>query len=465
MTPLQPEAATVSRLAALVDAGMPQLLSEIEGLIRIPSVSSLPAHFGDVERSARTTADLLADAGFDEVDIVREPGGTPSVIARSPAPGNAPTVLLYAHHDVQPPGELSDWESAPFEPAHRGERLFGRGAADDKAGLAVHLAAVRAHRGSLPVGVTVLVEGEEEIGSPTLGELLKNHREKLDADVIVIADAINWAVGVPALTVSLRGLVEAVVEVRTLRHQLHSGAWGGAVPDALSALVRVLSTLYRPDGGVAVAGLGSAARPKMVEYEEERLRADAGVLPGVQLPGTGSLTDRLWHGPTVTITGIDCPSVADASNTLAASARAKISMRIAPGDDPSEAFDALAAHLRENVPGDAHLDVTLGASAHPHLIDIDNAAHHKAMAALRLAWDGNEPVEVGVGGSIPLIRLFADAFPDAAVLVTGVEDPDTRAHGANESLHLGEFRRACVAEAILLELLGDDPGSASFARA
>ena len=285
-------------------------------------------------------------------------GGLPSVIAHRPAPPGAPTVLLYAHHDVQPAEDPAAWASAPFEPTHRGGRLFGRGAADDKAGLAVHLAALLAHGDDLPVGVTVLVDGEEEIGSPSLPELLSRYRDDLAADVVVVADSVNWAVGTPSLTVALRGLVDVVVELRTLEHPLHSGAWGGPVPDALTTLVATLASLHDAEGAVAVEGL-QRATGREVDYDDARFRSDAGLLDGVRLTGTGSITDRLWLQPCITVTAVDAPSVDGSANMLSARARAKVSMRIAPGDDPEIALKALTEHLQAHVPhgeiGRAHV--------------------------------------------------------------------------------------------------------------
>src|SRR3954447_4122339 len=257
---------------------LPSVRADLEALVRIPSVSALTEHADDVRRSAQATAHLWVAEGF-EVEILTVDGGAPAVLETRPAPDGAPTVLLYAHHDVQPVGDRADWDSEPFEPTERGGRLFGRGAADDKAGIAAHLAAVRAFGDELPVGVTVLVEGEEEIGSPTLGAFLAAHQERLRADVIVIADSANWDVGTPALTTSLRGLVDCVVEVRTLHHGVHSGMWGGVVPDAVTTLARLLATLHDEHGDVAVEGLRSGPAAD-VDYPEARVRAEAGVLDG-----------------------------------------------------------------------------------------------------------------------------------------------------------------------------------------
>jgi len=426
---------------------LPSVRRDLEDLVRIESVWADPGRRDDVHRSARAVADLLSQAGFGDVRIVSE-GGAPAVIAQHPAPAGAPTVLLYAHHDVQPEGDRGQWTSPPFEPAERNGRLYGRGSADDKAGIATHLAAFRAHGGQPPVGVTVFVEGEEESGSPSLGRLLAAHRETLAADVIVIADSDNWSVDTPALTVSLRGLVDCVVEVATLDHGLHSGLWGGVVPDALSVLVRLLASLHDDDGNVAVAGLHeSTAAP--VDYPAERVRADSGLLDGVSEIGSDSVPQRLWAKPAITVIGIDTTSVAASSNTLIPRARAKISMRIAPGGDAAAHLDALTAHLQRHVPWGAHVSVTRGESGEPYAIDASGPVYDAARAAFRQAW-GVDPVDMGMGGSIPFIAEFAAAFPEAKILVTGVEDPATQAHSINESLHLGVLERAAVAEALLL---------------
>src|SRR5689334_13888480 len=335
-------------LVERVRAVLPSVRRDLEDLVRIQSVGADPARRGEVQRSAEAVAKLLSEAGFDDVQIVNE-GGAPAVIARHPAPDGAPTVLLYAHHDVQPEGDAGQWVSAPFEPTERDGRLYGRGSADDKAGIATHLAAFRAHNGAPPVGVTVFVEGEEEIGSPSLSRLLAAHKETLAADVIVIADSDNWSTEQPSLTVSLRGLADCVVEVATLDHGLHSGMWGGVVPDALSALVRLLASLHDDDGNVAVEGLHEAVAAD-VDFPPERVRADAGLLDGVTEFGSGSVVQRLWAKPAITVIGIDTTPIASASNTLTPRARAKVSMRIAPGGDARAHLEALTRHLEQHAP-------------------------------------------------------------------------------------------------------------------
>ncbi len=439
---------TTDDLRARLAEVLPGVRRDLEDLVRIQSVSADPDRAGEVGRSADATVALLEAEGL-EVSRVSAKGGLPAVIGRRPAPDGAPTVLLYAHHDVQPEGDHALWESPPWEPTERGPRLYGRGAADDKAGIMAHVGALRMLGDDLGVGVTVFVEGEEEVGSDTLPDLLAEHHDELAADVIVIADSGNWDIGVPALTTSLRGLVRADVEVRTLTHAVHSGMWGGLVPDALMTLARLLASLHDDAGDVAVAGLhaGPAAD---VDYPVARLRAESGAATGTELIGTGSAVERLWTKPSLSITGLDAPQVDGASNTLVPSARAKLSMRVAPGDTCDNAVARLREHLEAHVPWGAELSVTVVDTGEATRIDATGPAYDAARAAFREAWDGTDPVDMGVGGSIPFIAEFLEAFPGASVLVTGVEDPDTRAHGANEGLHLAEFERVLLAEALLL---------------
>jgi cysteinylglycine-S-conjugate dipeptidase len=444
----QPES---RKLAAAVRQVLPSIRADLERLVRIPSVSADPAAAPHVQASADEAAALLGQAGLPEVDVVRVAGGQPAVLGWRPGPPGAPTVLLYAHHDVQPTGDRASWDSDPFEPSERDGRLYGRGVADDKAGLATHLAALRAHGDELPVGVIVLVEGEEEIGSPTLAQFLAEYRDRLRADVVVFADAANWTVDVPSLTTSLRGAAPVIVEVRVLHHGVHSGMYGGPVPDALTALCRLLATLHDGQGNVAVMDLVRGTADPL-DLTEAQLRADAAMLDGVRLIGSGGLTERLWTRPALTVIGIDAPSVAEASNTLIPVARAKVSLRVAPGDDVTRASAALAAHLTSHAPWGVQVTVEQAATAAPYSARTGGAACQAAHWALAEAW-GTPAVEVGAGGSIPFVTGYAELVPEAEILITGVEDPDTRAHGANESLHLATFERACLAEALLLHRL------------
>lgn len=437
----------------------PRLRTDLEDLVRIPSVSNAEFDQAHVAESADAVAALLRDAGLDDVQVLHVDGpdgrpGAPAVVARRPAPAGAPTVLLYAHHDVQPPGDDDAWSSPPFEPTERGGRLYGRGAADDKAGVIAHLGALRVLGDDLGVGVTVFVEGEEEIGSPTFLPFLTAHRDELAADVIVVADSSNWRIGVPALTTSLRGLVDLEVEVTVLEHAVHSGMYGGPVLDAVTLLARLIATLHDDAGDVAVAGLTSAPDPT-VDYDEAALRADASVVEGARLAGTGPLTARLWTRPALSVIGLDAPSVARASNTLTPTATAKLSLRIPPGQEPAAALAALREHLHAHAPFGARVTVRDGELGRPFQSPQDSEAMRVARWAFAQAW-GTDPVDVGVGGSIPFIAELLEVYPDAAILVTGVEDPDSRAHGVDESVHLGELERVVLAEALLLARLARD---------
>jgi acetylornithine deacetylase/succinyl-diaminopimelate desuccinylase-like protein len=444
-----PENSPSPVLAAAVDAALPGVRADLERLVRIPSIWADPAHADDTRRSAEAVAELAGAAGAGDVTIIATDGGAPAVVAHWPAPEGAPTILLYAHHDVQPTGGDEHWTSPSFEPTERDGRLYGRGAADDKAGVMTHLAVLRAYDGRPPIGVTLFVEGEEESGSPTLPALLRAHHEMLACDVIVIADSANPAVDVPALTTSLRGLVDVVVEVSMLERPAHSGVYGGPVGDALTALCRTLATLHDEHGEVAVAGLvhGSSAAP---DLDEAVFRSDVALLEGVELLGSGSIVERSWQKPAVAVLGIDAPRVSEASNVLLPRARAMVSLRLAPGDSAPKAQDALADHLRAHVPWGARVTVTPGpGTAEPFSLDATGDAYDAARRAFSQAY-GNDAVETGMGGSIPFIAEFARTFPGAAVLVTGVGDPASRWHGIDESLDLGMFRRGVLAEALLL---------------
>lgn len=471
LPPAQPSAADpavpglsadrIGRLRSAVRSGAAATRADLEHLVAIPSVSADPARSEELDRSAAEVAGLLRSAGLAEVRVVSVPGGAPAVLASSPAPPGRPTVVLYAHHDVQPTGPAQGWSSAPFVATERAGRLYGRGTADDKAGIAVHVAAVRALLavdGALPVGVRVLIEGEEEIGSPALGSFLDTFAAEIAGDVLVIADSANWKVGTPALTVSLRGLVDVEVTVSTLDHGVHSGMYGGPVPDALTALCRLLATLHDDAGDVAVDGLAAvdpaiagAGAPELADAD---FRADAGLLDGVALIGTGSLTARLWSRPALTVLAIDATAVADAANVLAPTARAKVSLRLAPGQDPADATRALVGHLLRHAPWGSRVEVVEGSAGEPYRADLDAPVHTLAAAALTEAF-GVPTVLAGQGGSIPLVAAYRDRNPAAAVLVTGVEDPATRAHSTDESLHLADFEAACLAETLLLAALAE----------
>ena len=435
-------------LTAAVDELMPAVREELEALVRIDSVSAPDFDPARVRESAKASAAQLQDAGFEGVRLLELEDAHPGVYGEIPAPPGAPTVLLYAHHDVQPPGPDELWNTLPFEPTEVDGRLYGRGTADDKSGVVMHTGAIRALDGNPPVGVKVFLEGEEEISSLHLDAFLAEYEALLASDAIVIADAGTWRVGEPGLTTSLRGLVDCKIEVSTLANGVHSGMWGGAFPDALTVLVKVLATLHDDRGNVAVPGLYRGGDTP-VDLSEEDARSQSGVLEGVDMIGHGSITQRLWAGPSASVLAIDAPPVSKAINQLLPTASAKVSVRIAPGDDPKRAMDALVAHLEANVLWGAQVTVTRGASGHPFALDTTGRFYDAFRTGFQHAY-GRAPVDIGVGGTIPFVKAFSDAYPDASILLTGASDPMSAPHGPNESLHLGELRNSTLAQAVAL---------------
>ena len=455
---------TADAVRSLVRSSFEDIVNDLTELVAIPSVSAATHDQGQVLRSAEHVAGLLRGAGLEaEVLSVAGPDGVPgrpAVLAHREGPEGAPRVLLYAHHDVQPVGDPALWQQPdPFAAERRGQRLFGRGTADDGAGVITHVHALRLLaelcEGTLPCSVTVFIEGEEEVGSPSFESFLRTHRERLEADVIVVADSSNWRVGVPALTTSLRGVVGVDVRVDVLDHALHSGQYGGPVLDAVTCMCRLVASLHDEAGDVAVAGLVSRpqAGADAPHYPEEDFRADSGVLDGVRLAGTGDLTARLWTKPALSVIGMEVTPLSVAGNVLAPSCTARLSMRIAPGQDPQAALEALEAHLEAHVPFGARLSLSSGEAGPAFDVSCDSPAGRAARWALTEAF-GEDCVAIGQGGSIPFIATLKETFPQAQVLVTGIEDPDTRAHSEDESMHLGDLEHIVTAEALLLARLG-----------
>ena len=440
----------MTNLAWNVERVLPSAIADLHRLISIPSISSMPEHDADVAACADAVSGLFRDLGASEVKLL-DGGGKPAVWANFPGPEGTPTVLLYAHYDVQPTGDADAWTSPAFEPTERDGRLYARGSADDKGGVALHLAALRVFNGKPPVGVKVFIEGEEEVGSPTMPTLLDRYRDELAADVYVVADSVNWEVGKPSLTTSLRGVADCQVTVSTLAEGLHSGQFGGVVPDALTALCRLLATLHDEAGNVAIEGLVTGTAPDL-DYPEDRLLEETGLLEGVSQIGDGSVVERMWFKPAASVLAIDATPVAKASNTLIPSARAKVSVRLVPGQDPAAAAKALEDHLRRNAPWGAHVDVVAGQCGAPGRITLEGERAEAAKTAFREAF-GVDAVEIGCGGSIPIVAEFADRNPEALVLVTAVTDPNSRMHGIDESLDLGDFAKAALAETLLLNNL------------
>jgi len=448
----------VEAVRKYTDGAFAEALDKLSGLVSIPGIAWDAFDASQLDRSADAVAGLLRETDvFDSVEILRSKTpqgalGAPAVVATRAARNAKPTILLYAHHDVQPPGADELWESEPFKTEIRNGRMYGRGAADDKAGVIAHVYAIKALReltnNDFDLGLVVFVEGEEEAGSPSFANFLIEHKAKLQSDVIIVADSGNWTTEVPAITTTLRGLVSLEFEVRTLDHAVHSGMYGGAVPDAMLALTKILSSMWDENGSVSISGLVGTDSVDL-GYSEDQLRADSGLLPSTLPIGDGGILGRIWTKPSLTLIGLDYPSVAISSNTLVPSVRAKLSLRIAPGEEPSEALEALKTHILSHNQLGAQIEFGAVELGRPFSLGESGWAKELASGALKSAY-GFESVDIGIGGSIPFIADLEAVFPGVQVLVTGVEDPDSRAHSPNESLDIETLRKAIIAQTLIL---------------
>ncbi|MFF2641556.1 dipeptidase [Streptomyces niveus] len=444
---------SVSPIAETVASLMPRARAELAELVAFRSVAD-PAQFprSECEAAAAWVADALRAEGFQDVAALDTPDGTQSVYGFLPGPEGAPTVLLYAHYDVQPPLDESAWASPPFELTDRDGRWYGRGAADCKGGFVMHLLALRALKaaGGVPVGVKVIVEGSEEQGTGGLERYAEEHPELLAADTIVIGDTGNFRVGLPTVTATLRGMTMLRVQVDTLEGNLHSGQFGGAAPDALAALIQLLASLRSEDGSTTVDGLAADADWDGLAYPEADFRKDAKVLDGVGLIGRGTVADRVWARPAVTVVGIDCPPVVGATPSLQASARAQISLRVPPGQDAAEATKLLTAHIEAHTPWGARVAVEQVGQGQPFRADTASPAYTSMAEAMRVAYPGEEMQTAGMGGSIPLCNTLAALYPEAEILLIGLSEPEAQIHAVNESVSPQELERLSVAEAHFL---------------
>jgi len=439
-----------------------RFVQELIEYSKIPSVS-FPGYPREMlKESASWTAQKMKNIGLEHVECLEVPGAPPFVVGDwLHAPG-APTILLYAHHDVQPPGRPEKWASPAFEPQERGDRLFGRGVVDDKAGAMLHLCALEAYlktEGKLPVNVRFLIEGEEETGSAHLSQFVQKYRDRLQADLMVLTDTANLDVGLPSLTYRLRGLVDAIIEVRTLDHPVHSGMWGGPAIDALSVLNRILSRLTTPDGKITIPDFYEGILP-VTGLEQERLRAlpfdekkfaqELGAVESLQLAGEKefSVYERIWCRPTVAILGIDAPQVAKTSNQIVEWARAKVSVRIASGMNPQKSLKRLCDFLAKDPPHGAEVKVTPGTAGNPWRVDPTGPAYEAAARALKKGFD-RDAVFIGCGGSIPFVEPLTKEFGGIPALLIGLEDPYCNAHGENESLYLPDWKKGMQAAVYL----------------
>jgi acetylornithine deacetylase/succinyl-diaminopimelate desuccinylase-like protein len=439
------------RIKARVAELMPGARDDLATLVAHPSIAFPGFPPEPVMAAAEAVADLFRRSGVPDVRLMDLGAGYPTVYADVPGPEGAPTVLLYAHYDVQPAPMDQGWHADPFALREEDGRLLGRGAADDKGGVLAHVLTLRTFDGRFPVGLKVVIEGEEETLSH-LEDFVTAHPDLFRADVMVIADMGNIVAGEPAVTATLRGHVQCTVETRTVDRPLHSGVFGGAAPDALVALIRILDGLWDERGNTVVPGL-HAYEWQGVEYPEDTFRDLAGMLPGVQVIGDGSVATKLWSKPNATVIGLDAPKVAEAGNVLLPSARAKVALRVAPGADPEAELARLMDFLRARAPWGVQVDVQRVKASDPFIVDMDGPAVAAAREALEVAY-GKPAGSIGSGGSIPLLETLAKASPGAEFVLWGVQDAIANIHGANESVKLSEIEQMTVAQVVLLERLG-----------
>ncbi|GGN50030.1 dipeptidase [Streptomyces albiflavescens] len=440
-------------VAETVASLMPRAKAELTELVAFKSVADFDQYpKSESEGAANWVADALRAEGFQDVALLDTPDGTQSVYGFLPGPEGAKTVLLYAHYDVQPPLDEAAWATPPFELTERDGRWYGRGSADCKGGFVMHLLALRALKanGGVPVHVKVIVEGSEEQGTGGLERYAEEHPELLTADTIVIGDAGNFRCGLPTVTTTLRGMTLVRVQVDTLEGNLHSGQFGGAAPDALAALIRLLDSLRAEDGSTTVDGLTADAAWDGLQYEEEAFRADAKVLDGVELIGSGTVADRVWARPAVTVLGIDCPPVVGATPSVQAGARALISLRVPPGMDAAEATKLLQAHVQTHTPWGARVSTEQIGQGQAFRADTSSPAYASMAEAMAVAYPGQEMQYAGMGGSIPLCNTLASLYPRTEILLIGLSEPEAQIHAVNESVSPDELERLSVAEALFL---------------
>ncbi|UZG55824.1 dipeptidase [Rhodococcus opacus] len=438
-------------IRSTVAALMPTARDELAELVAMRSVAD-PRQFPPEEcvRAAEWVRDAFIGAGIGHVELLETSDGSHAVVGHQPAPDGAPTVLLYCHYDVQPPGDEKLWHTDPFTLTERDGRWYGRGAADCKGNIVMHLLALRALGTPFPVGIRIVAEGSEEMGTGGLENLVEARPELFDADMILVVDTGNAAVGSPTVTTTLRGIANVVVHVETLTGEVHSGMFGGPAPDALAALVQMLATLRDADGNTVVDGLESDQKWTGVDYSEAQFRTDAGVLDGVRLAGSSSVADAVWARPALTILGIDCPPVVGSAAAIQPRASARLNLRVPPGMDPQKAQDALAAHLENAAPWNARVTVEREAVGSPFRATTDGPGYAALGAAMEEAF-GKELGTVGQGGSIPLCNVFSAVVPTAEIALIGVEEPRCLIHAPNESVDPGEIENLAVAEALFLQ--------------
>ncbi|PKV78087.1 dipeptidase [Nocardia fluminea] len=440
----------VTALRGKVSGLMGQAKTDLAELVSFRSVAD-PRQFPPegCERTAQWVADAFAAAGLTEVGLHETPDGSKAVIASKPGPPGTPTVLLYCHYDVQPPLDDAAWKTPVWTLTDKDGRWYGRGAADCKGNIVTHLTALRAIGPDFPIGIKVVAEGSEEQGTGGLEKFVVANPALLESDAILVADCGNFAVGVPTFTQTLRGMVNVVLTVRTLEGPMHSGMFGGPAPDALAAMITLLSSLRDAEGNTTIDGLTGDQQWAGAQYPAADFRSDAGVLDGVGLLGNGTVSDMLWARPALTVLGMDVPAVVGSSAAIQPSTRARLNLRIPPGTDPQQAYDLLAKHLRAHVPWNAELDIELEALGEPFVASTQGPARSAMEQAMATAY-GRDVTTEGQGGSIPLCNVFADTYPNAEIMLIGVEEPKCLIHAPNESVDPSEIEHMALAEALFL---------------
>ncbi len=442
--------ATSQHIDQVVHQSMPTIIDNLKQLVSIPSIATEGYPQEHVLEAAHLTEAQLKAVGFQQVRQLELSEGYPAIYGELPGPPGTPTGLLYAHYDVQPPGQTQKWDTPPFEPTERNGRLYGRGAADDKSGVVAHLATIQAFKGKLPVGIKIIIEGDEEFGS-SLTNYISQSSDLFKADIIIIGDHGNVTTGEPTLTATLRESASLTVEISTLTDQVHNGVFGGPVPDALIALCRIIATFHDKNGNIQIPGLKSSIW-QGADIPEEAFRYAANILPNVDLIGDNSTSAQLWAGYAINVIGVDAPAIEGASNSLIDRARARINLRIPPDQSAERALEPLIEHLRSVTPWHAQIVISDSHASNGFIAKTDGPAYRAAFQALKEAY-GKDAQITGDGASIPLTTILSEQFPQAEIIIWGAEDLAARIHGPNESVDLEELERVILAQVLFLKKL------------
>lgn len=440
-------------ICILIQDLMPEVVKDLKDLIKYQSVAFPGYPEQPVYSMANATVELLNRYGLRDAHLIEISNGYPAIFGELPAPPGMPTILLYSHYDVQPADKIDGWTMDPWTSFEKDGRIYGRGSADDKSGIMITAALIKVFNGKPPIGIKILIEGEEETISH-LDKYIIRHPDLVKCDIFVILDLSNISTGNPGLTTSLRGEISCMIDVKTLKFPVHSGTFGGVVPDALISLIQILATLHDPNGNVAIKGLTSYLPPDN-NYSEEIIRKNSGLLMGVDLIGSGSLSSRIWSKPSISVLGIDVPSISKSSSSLIPQVKAKISLRISPNADPKHEMQVLKDHLFAVSPWNVHIEVTELKSTSGFICPTTGSGFSKARVALKTAFEKEEDIlELGAGSSIPLLKTLQEVVPDAEFILCGaMDDASSHFHGVNESVDINDLERLILAQYLFIELL------------